>query len=442
MTQKLTRILILLLLLAMAMTSVAQKAGYEVRVKLGEAVSSPYDETTVLVSPDGNILYLVRSFHPDNNGGVKGGQDIWESKKGADGTWQTATNLGSPVNNKFHNVLCGVSEDGNTMYLSNEYQGFVKVYPGLSRSKKQGSSWSLPEKLNYKFEFPEEGFFAAHVSADGKVAIVSFKGSDSKGLEDLYAMRQDANGVFSDPVSLGSQINSSGFETTPFLAPDGKTLYFTSNGWEGSGDGDIFKTTRLDDSWINWSKPENIGSRLNTRGFDGSFTVDMQGNAYYVSGESDSGQGDVYTISMVEPPPPPPPLPPPPPPPAPAPVVVQEEKKADDFETYGVALFEFNSYKITTKSGEDLKKVVSRLKKNKIYKIQVEGHTDNVGTEEYNQKLSEARAKSVKKHLVKRGIHASRITAKGFGELNPLANNESEEGRTDNRRVEVKYYFK
>lgn len=422
----------------------AQKAGYEVRVKLGEAVSSPYDETTVLVSPDGNTLYLVRSFHPDNEGGVKGGQDIWVSRKGADGNWQTATNLGKPVNNKFHNVMCGITEDGNTIYLSNEYQGFIKVFPGLSKAKKQGSNWSLPEKLNYDFEFPNEGFFAANISTDGKVAVVAFQGSDSRGLEDLYVMLMDANGKFADPVNLGAQVNTTGFENTPFLAPDGKTLYFTSNGHGGSGDGDIFKTIRLDDTWKNWSMPENIGARLNTRGFDGSFTVDKEGNAYYISSDNDAGQGEVYTISMIAPPPPPPPPlpPPPPPPPAPEPVVVKEEKKADDSETYGVALFEFNSYRITAQSGEDLKKVVGRLKKNKKYRVQVEGHTDNVGSEEYNQKLSERRAQSVKKHLVKNGINASRITAKGFGELNPMATNESEEGRQENRRVEVKYYFK
>ncbi len=442
MTNKLKRISTIIFFLAVACASHAQTASYEVRVKLGEAVSSPYDETSLLVTPDGNTLYIVRSFHPENEGGVKGAQDIWVSKKGPDGNWQTATNLGKPVNNKFHNVMCGVSEDGNTMYLSNEYQGFVKVFPGISRSRKQGNSWSLPEKLNYNFQFPSEGFFAANVSADGKIAIVSFQGTDSKGLEDLYVMQQDANGVYADPVNLGSQINSSGFETTPFLAPDGKTLYFTSNGFGGSGDGDIFKTSRLDETWKNWSKPENIGSRLNTRGFDGSFTVDKNGNAYYVSGDSDAGQGDVYTISMIAPPPPPLPPPPPPPAPAPEPVAVKEEKKADDFETYGVALFEFNSYRVTTRSGEDLKKVVGRLKKNKKYKIQVEGHTDNVGSEEYNQKLSDQRAQSVKKHLIKSGINASRISSKGFGELNPVSSNETEDGRTENRRVEVKYYFK
>lgn len=85
--------------------------------------------------------------------------------------------------------------------------------------------------------------------------------------------------------------------------------------------------------------------------------------------------------------------------------------------------------------------VAERLRKNSSYRIQIEGHTDEKGPEVYNQKLSERRANSVKKYLVKNGVKGSKIKTQGFGELNPIADNSTEEGRSKNRRVEVKYFL-
>lgn len=428
--------LTLLLLLLSTFISNAQKAVYEHRTVLSDSVNSSSDESGLLLSPDGKTLYFVRSFYSGNVGGASGSQDIYFSTKRSEGVWSAATNIGPPLNDEFHNAVCGISRDGKKLYLN-----AIKLYqdrtnPGISVSALTDEGWGFPTPLT-AYKFPEKGFFQGYVSPDEDYIIVSFEGPTTKGLEDLYVLKKGSDGLFGEPISLGDKINSTGFETNPIMSMDGKTLYFSSNGFGGSGDGDLFKSTRLDDSWTNWSSPENLGSKINTSGFDGSFAVDEKGIAYYVSGEGANGSGNIYTIDLNPPPPPPPaPVEPPPPPP------VVATPKPESVDTFGHALFAFNSVVINPESKESLMMVAKKLKKNKAYRIQVEGHTDNVGTEVYNQKLSERRTLSVKKFLAKSGISVSKIKTQGFGELNPATENETDEGRAKNRRVEVKYFIK
>jgi len=451
------KILVLGLFWSFSFYASGQKSNYFSRTPLSDSVNSKQDESGAVLSADGKSLYFVRSFYPGNIGGVSGMQDVYVSRKKDDGSWSVSRNMGAPLNDEFHNAVCGISKDGNRFYLNSIKVRQDKTVPGISLSVFEDGFWSVPVSVS-QFKFPEKGFFTSFVSFDEEFAIVSFEGTNSKGLEDLYVMKKGTNGKFGDPVSLGDKINSAGFETSPILSLDGKTLYFSSNGFGGSGDGDIFKTTRLDDTWNNWSKPENLGPRINTAGFDGSFSLDADGNAYYVSGEGSAGQGDIFTISMNLPPP--------------SPVLKSEVVKmsstdslaalsAQKFEqekimasklagnaipqridTFGQALFEFNSIVINAGSKESLQAVVRRLKKNKSYRVQVEGHTDDVGSELYNQRLSYRRALSVKRFLVKHGIAGSKIRTQGFGELNPISDNDSEAGRSSNRRVEIKYFIK
>jgi OOP family OmpA-OmpF porin len=144
---------------------------------------------------------------------------------------------------------------------------------------------------------------------------------------------------------------------------------------------------------------------------------------------------------------------PPPPPPAPVALPEPEQKmvaestepagtKPDRIDTLGTAYFEFNSVIIKPDSEKTLRKVAKNLKSNAKYFIEVDGHTDSKGSEDYNQKLSERRAGSVMRFLVRNGVNPRRIRAKGFGELNPIDDNETEEGRSRNRRVEIKYFLK
>lgn len=99
--------------------------------------------------------------------------------------------------------------------------------------------------------------------------------------------------------------------------------------------------------------------------------------------------------------------------------------------------FDFNKADIKPEFDADLDEVVTVMKNNPLLNILIEGHTDSIGTEQYNQSLSERRAGSVKEYFVMKGIASQRMTAMGFGESRPIASNETEEGRAKNRRVQI-----
>jgi outer membrane protein OmpA-like peptidoglycan-associated protein len=420
----------------------AQVPEYKNRTALSDSVNSREDESAAILSPDGNTLYYVRSFFDGKAGSGSANQDIFYSMKLPGGKWSAAVSIGAPLNDEFNNAVCGISRDGKRLYLNNIKVRQDKVIPGISVSVLGRDGWEMPTPVS-SYEFPEKGFFQPFVSPDEDFAIVSFEGPKSEGLEDLYIMKKNALGKFDNPVHMGEKVNSSGFETSPIVGPDGKTLYFSSNGFGGQGDGDIYVATRLDDSWTNWTNPENLGNRINTIGFDGSFNLNEENHGYYVSGDGNAGPGNIYVISMT----------PPPPPPAPVALPEPEQKmvaestepagtKPDRIDTLGTAYFEFNSVIIKPDSEKTLRKVAKNLKSNAKYFIEVDGHTDSKGSEDYNQKLSERRAGSVMRFLVRNGVNPRRIRAKGFGELNPIDDNETEEGRSRNRRVEIKYFLK
>ncbi|HEY1266206.1 MAG TPA: OmpA family protein, partial [Candidatus Binatia bacterium] len=128
---------------------------------------------------------------------------------------------------------------------------------------------------------------------------------------------------------------------------------------------------------------------------------------------------------------PPPPAPPPPPPPPPAP-------KAERTIILDNVLFDFDKTAIKPDGAKILDRLIAFLKENPDKKVALEGHTDSVGTEQYNQRLSERRAASVKDYLTRRGVQSARISTRGFGETRPIADNKTAEGRAKNRRVEIK----
>jgi outer membrane protein OmpA-like peptidoglycan-associated protein len=126
---------------------------------------------------------------------------------------------------------------------------------------------------------------------------------DSYGKRDIYVSFSLHPGEWTIPMNLGPVVNSAGDELAPFLASDGATLYFSSDGRRDSwGSADVYMTRRLDSSWTKWSKPENLGPPINTPGWDSYYKFNYAGNyAYYVSTFNSYGQGDIFRIEMAEP---------------------------------------------------------------------------------------------------------------------------------------------
>jgi outer membrane protein OmpA-like peptidoglycan-associated protein len=269
-------------------------------VALGPTVNTPYDETMPRLSSDDSRLYFVRGKHPENSAGRGGGQDIWYSERQADGAWGPARNIGAPLNTPLHNGVGAVLDGGNTLLLNNQYASTNgTAQPGISQSRLLQGSWSNPTPVfAHPFTGSAEGSLSFHAPhADGPVVLSFVPVPGAK--EDLFVLLPSPQGGWQKPKPLGSTLNTAGLETAPFLSMDGRSLYFSSDGLGGSGGADIFLSKRLDDTWTNWSDPINLGTAVNTAGFDGHFIVDAQGsNAYFVSGPTPQSLGDIYMIPL------------------------------------------------------------------------------------------------------------------------------------------------
>ncbi len=273
-------------------------AGQEIKIekspkRLGDPINSSAEEVQPLLSSDGS-LYFVRTFHEQNIGGVKGGQDIWLSKKESDTSWQAPYNL-TELNNAYNNAVVGVSKDNNTIYLLNTYSNPLRWKYGISVVEKLEEGLSKIKELPIVFGSKGDlrGYY---VSPSEDVILVSSESEDSFGQEDIYLYHK-SDEKWNGPIHLNDKINTELSEISPFITEDHKTLFFASQGHNGLGNFDIYSSERIDDSWENWSPAKNLGSPINTSRFDGYFSTYEDGTSFYVSKVSESST-DIYTAKI------------------------------------------------------------------------------------------------------------------------------------------------
>lgn len=281
---------------------------------LGVGVNSGFSSLAPIISPDGKELYFTREFHPDNIK-VKDAkayeikQDIWYSVKRGN-NWNEPQNIGSPLNNEEDNAATCISADGKTLYVLNEYRTDGRMSVGLSKSRKTISGWSFPQKIiiddfqalaheDKKSGSAKTIFVEFSISPDEKIIIMGLKRSQTYGSRDIYVSFKKLDGTYSRPRSLGPIINTADAEGSPFLAADTKTLYFMSKGHLGYGNGDIFVSKRLDETWVNWSEPLNLGYPINTAEFNGYINVPASGDYALVSTKVDrNSKSGIYRVTM------------------------------------------------------------------------------------------------------------------------------------------------
>lgn len=477
---------------------------------LGKNVNSEFQELTPIISSDGNTLYFVRNDDPSNIGKDKSKNDIWVSNISGN-NFSKAKNIGRPINNSGHNILVGVTADNNSVLLSGTYTAFGEsITDGISISSKlKDGSWSIPRELQIDNFSHSSDHISYTVSVDLQIIIMSIKNKNSYGHNDLYVSFRKPNGTYTEPKNLGNTINTNKEEGTPFLAADGKTLYFFSKGHPGYGSADIFVSRRLDETWTNWSIPLNLGSNINSEMWDAYFSIDAKGEyAYFVSSNNAIGEEDIFRVKLQEE------L-------QPDPVVLIYGKVYDSKtkktlrsqiiyenistnkqvgiassnaatgeyqivlpygKTYGFfakksgymalsdnieltdiqeyteikrdlyltpielneqitlnnVFFEKGKATLTSSSYSELDRIVSLMKKNPEIKIEIQGHTNNIGERQKLIDLSKQRAESVKNYITSKGIPQNRISTLGNGPDKPIATNETPEGRNKNQRVEFK----
>lgn len=269
---------------------------------LGSKINSPVEELTPVINPDGKGIYYTRRNHPKNTGGQGDFQDVYYSEY-KNGQWQAPLNIGKPVNTGDPNAVCSVTPDGNTLLLMNSYDrsGGQRAM-GISISRKTDGGWSFPEDVKMRNFYNKSTFNEYFLSNDGKVILLAVERDDSYGSRDLYVSFLMDDDLWSSPKNLGNKVNTPGIEMSPFLASDGRTIYFSSTGHPGYGKNDIFVIRRLDDTWENWTEPLNIGEPVNSSGYDAYYSVPASGDyAYFVSSENSFGLQDIYRIKQPTP---------------------------------------------------------------------------------------------------------------------------------------------
>lgn len=420
----------------------AQEWEFKKAEKLNNEINSEAEEINPRVTEDGSTLYFTRTFSSKNLGGKYAGQDIWYSKsEGSE--WSKPKNL-KALNNGDNNAVVGVDDTGSKLYLINNYTAHPVRELGLVVSeKKTDKKWTDIEALPVKVTVLND-HYGFYLTPDEKVMIISMMGENSKGKEDLYVSLNE-NGTWSQPQHLGSVINSEGYEISPFLSRDKKTLYFASDGFGGEGDSDIFSTTRLDDSWTNWSAPKNLGPTVNSGSFDAYFVITDAGKAYFASNRGlTTGLSDIYYTKGT------------PVPEKKDPVIADEEDEEEEEEEMPedkpepekpvepmpsdiIVYFDFNSANLDATSRRKLDEVAKSLNSRSALSITLSGHTDVRGTEGYNQSLSEKRARAVENYLKGKLKNQSDIRVSYYGESKPVTAGRDESDHRRNRRVEVEF---
>lgn len=505
---------------------------------LGPNINSQYHEYGVAINADASVM-MFTSRRPGNIGGLIDPitndyfEDIYMSEI-SDGSWSAAHNLGPPVNDESHNACLSLSNDGMELFV---FKGNERTLGDIYTTNRYKGTWEKPRELdkNINTKYHES---SASLSPDRRKLYFVSDRPEGYGGRDIYVANWDSKKKeFGEATNLGSVINTEYDEEGVFIHPDGKTLYFSSEGHNTMGDFDIFVST-----WngSEWSTPINLGYPVNSPNVDVFFLVSANKRFGYFTSEKEGGYGlrDIYQIEFLGE--------------EKQPVLVSEDlliasmaqpkssliieptveittsklalvrgvvmdeetkkplfanMELDDNRTgevlanfesnhvngkflislpsgknYGIAVksegylfhsenflipegslyreydleiymkkievgkkiilknifFESNSSILTSSSKSEINRIAKILNENPTLKIEISGHTDNVGDDNYNQNLSEKRAKSVVNALIKLGIASTRLEYKGYGENDPVASNLNDEGRAENRRTEFK----
>lgn len=315
---------ILLVFMAFSFTEKSQaQVKYE---NLGPNVNTYADEIGPVISADGTLLFFCRYNYEQNWAGT-GRHDAYLSTRNTDGTWSKAIHLGKPINASDHSgSVENISADNNQIIIRGAYEDGEFVGGGFSLLvKNKKGEFDDPVKLdikNYK-QYSKGSYTNLYLCKDGKTLLIYFsetaknengdlyvsflvekeKWKKGGGLKSLGSFINKAllNNTWTEPKKIGN-INTPDYdETTPFLASDGVTLYFSSNRPGGQGSNDIWMAKRLDDTWTNWSEPVNLGPTVNSKEWDAYYTLDAKGEyAYMVSSEKSYGKGDIVKIKLQE----------------------------------------------------------------------------------------------------------------------------------------------
>lgn len=391
-------------------------------------------ENAAAITPDGKKLF----FTSDRDGGY-GDLDIYVVEKDANGKWGEPKNLGPEVNTEGSEEAPFLDLDGKTLYFaSNRHKGmgdfdiFRTIYDPATKT------WSKADNLGYPINSPDEDLYFA-LSGDGRHAFFASAKEDGYGDKDLYMITMPPREDYEDLVTKVEAISGKTIvkekvdKLEPVEAPapveEPKDVVLQPVVIKG----EVTEVGTHKPLIANVQIVDQAQKPLYTvtTGEDGSYRFEIpiqEAMDVTVSAEKDQYGFNSRKITT--------------PAPGPEMEVVEVDlalKKLEVGSTFILRniYFDFDQATIKSESEPELKKLLNMLNTNPSLKIEIGGHTDFIGSNEYNKELSQRRADAVVNYLVEHGIDRSRLTAKGYGEERPLASNDDEnEGRELNRRTE------
>ena len=463
---------------------------------LGEGLNTADAEYFPAITADDETLVFTRQ--------VNGNEDFWTSQL-KNNSWSPATPLSSKINTiRYNEGAQTISPDGKYLFFTGcnrpDGLGRCDIYVSHREGKDWGEPYNVGQPVNSEFWESQPA-----ISPDGRTLYFISNRPGGSGGYDIWKSTITDDAKWGPAINLGPEINTAFDENTPFLHVDGKTLYFSSNGWPGFGNKDIYYS-RMDNDG-KWQKPINIGYPINSFEDESGLVVSADGNSGLFSSNLKGGYGmqDIYSFGIPE---------------IAKPLKVSyvkgivrdmDTKKtiesnvqvvdlktnktvSDDYtdpetgqflavmpvgsnylfnvnaegymfysenfelkagdinkpyqiEVYiekikqggNVTLrnifFDTNRFNLLPASILELDLLIDFLTQNEKVQIEIQGHTDNIGDDKLNEKLSFNRANAVYEYLIKKSIDAKRLTFKGFGASKPIADNKTESGRKSNRRT-------
>ncbi|WP_257656664.1 OmpA family protein [Parapedobacter lycopersici] len=415
----------------------------------GAINSTSYNEGAHCISPDGKYLFFTGCNRP---GGL-GSCDIYVSRREGSG-WGTPHNLGAPVNTRGWEAQPTLSADGRTLYFVSNRAGGQGGYDIWRTSLQENGQWGAPLNLGPEVNTPGNES-SPYIHADNRTLYFASDGWPGFGEKDIFKTVLDTFGNWGPPVNLGSPINDHREQSAFSVSMNGRQAAFASRRPDALGGLDIYFVSLpeiLRPHPVAYLKGTVVDTETDTP-LQALVTItDIQTNQVLYREQADYEDGtflaplpfgETYALHVRQP----------------GYLFFSEHYPLNDTaklndayevhialsriktgktETLNNIFFDYDDYRLLPQSESDLKNLVDFLVLNPSVRIEIGGHTDNTGDAAYNQRLSENRAKAVHHYLINAGIAPARLSYRGYGLSQPVATNETAEGRQLNRRTAFK----
>lgn len=429
---------------------------------MGPEVNSPFKDYAPVVSPMQDKMILTSNRTEGKSKKYRRGEyfmNIYVVEK-SDNNWKIATKMDKSLNSRYDDMGLSFDDEGKSLLVHNSSINNGDIFI----SDFNEGQWTKPVSLGENINTEKYIETSACLSPDGNSLYFTSNRSGGMGGMDIYVSYRNEDGSWGKAQNIGRDINTGGNEEAPFISADGNILFFSSDGHPGIGGLDVYYSIK-DEKSGKWGKPSNMGFPVNTPQDDINFILAKDGlSGYYSATRYDSyGGEDIYKVSMlsginenpsllasfhkdapganpnnifrrgnlfndidevqVE-----------------AALVSNQQVKERNIKSQHLlrnVYFNMTETDIDSATMGNLDQVAAYMERYKGTKLELAGHTDDIGSENYNLSLSEERAEAVFQYLVDKGIAPSRLNIKAYGKTMPLASNDDEkEGRELNRRVE------